>query len=216
MVEQVDLDQLTDELQQRSMSGRILIGIAGAPGAGKSTLAAQLTSRLNRASAGISVAVGMDGFHLAASVIAQDERRTRRGAPDTFDPLGYAALLARLRRGTETVFAPEYRRELEDPVAGAVEVPPSCRIVITEGNYLLLPGPAWRSAREQLDEVWYLRAPSEAQRVRCLEQRHERHGKSVEQAHRHVREVDQTNARLIEAHSGEATRQLSGVWAEAQ
>lgn len=213
MIERVDLERLAAELQQRVVTGRrVLIGICGAPGAGKSTLAEQLRDRLNAAAAGLAVAVGMDGFHLAASVIAGDERRARRGAPDTFDPLGYAALLTRLRSGTETVYAPQYRRELEDPIAGAIEVPPTCRIVLTEGNYLLHPAPAWRLAREQLDEVWYLRAPTEQQRIDALLRRHERHGKTAALAQRHVQQVDQANARLIQAHSGEATRQLGGVW----
>lgn len=146
----------------------------------------------------------MDGFHLAASLIAGDERG-RRGAPDTFDPDGYAALLARLRTNAdEVVYAPQYRREIEDPVAGAIAVPRHCPIVITEGNYLLHPDPAWARVRRYLDEVWYLEAPSEELRVERLVQRHEHFGKSQEHARRHVLGSDQRNADLVAAHRGAA------------
>ena len=144
----------------------------------------------NKPGAGTNIAV--------KSVIAADDRATRRGAPDTFDPDGYAALLERLRDpGSTTVYAPEYRRELDDPVAGAIAVPPECRIVLTEGNYLLNPEPSWRRVRACLDEVWYLSAPTEEIRVAALIQRHERFGKSPEHARRHVLGSDQANAELI-------------------
>jgi pantothenate kinase len=176
-----------------------VIGICGAPGAGKSTLAALLVAALTAAEPGGAVVVGMDGFHLAASVIAGDERSGRRGAPDTFDPDGYAALLARLRESREpVVYAPEYRREIEDPVAGAIPVPKDCPIVVTEGNYLLHP--AWPQVRAQLDEVWFLEAPDESLRVRRLIERHERFGKSPEHARRHVLGSDERNAAIVAAH----------------
>jgi len=114
------------------MATRVIVGICGAPGAGKSTLAALLADELNAVEPGTAVVVPMDGFHLAASVIAFDDRATRRGAPDAFDPDGYAALLRRLREDVEpVVYAPEYRRTIEDPVAGAIPVPSQCRVVIT-------------------------------------------------------------------------------------
>jgi pantothenate kinase len=143
----------------------------------------------------------MDGFHLAASVIAVDDRATRRGAPDTFDPDGYAALLRRLREHVEpVVYAPEYRREIEDSVAGAIPVPIQCRIVITEGNYLLNPEPAWRRVRACLDEVWFLEAPSEELRVSRLIERHQHFGKTHEHAWTHVYETDERNALLVAGH----------------
>ncbi len=184
---------------------RVLIGLCGAPGAGKSTLAELLAAELNRRDPGFAVVVPMDGFHLAASVIAVDDRATRRGAPDTFDPDGYTALLRRLRANTEeVVYAPEYRREIEDPVAGAIAVPRNCRVVLTEGNYLLHPDPAWRRVREQLDEVWFLEAPSESLRVARLIERHERFGKAPEHARRHVFGSDERNADLIAGHRDRA------------
>ena len=120
--------RLAQRLLDRSeRASRIIVGLCGAPGAGKSTLAERLVAELNQHVPGTAVVVGMDGFHLAASVIAADDRASRRGAPDTFDPDGFAALLRRLRAMTdEVVYAPEYRREIEDPVAGALPVPRSC------------------------------------------------------------------------------------------
>lgn len=200
--EPVDLAALTARLLgQVAGSTRLIVGICGAPGAGKSTLAALLVDALNTGRPGTAVVVPMDGFHLAASVIAGDDRATRRGAPDTFDPDGFAALLRRLRANSEAVVhAPEYRREIEDPVAGAIPVPRGCPIVITEGNYLLHPDPAWRRVREQLDEVWFLEAPDEDARVAGLIERHERFGKSPEHARRHVLGSDERNAALVAGH----------------
>jgi pantothenate kinase len=192
---------LAARLLARATATRVIVGICGAPGAGKSTLAALLAGELNAVEPGTAVVVPMDGFHLAASVIALDDRATRRGAPDTFDPDGYAALLRRLREDVErVVYAPEYRREIEDPVAGAIPVPSECRIVITEGNYLLHPEPAWRRVRAWLDEVWFLQAPSEELRVSRLIERHEYFGKTHEHALEHVLETDERNALLVASH----------------
>ena len=192
---------LATRLLARATASRVMVGICGAPGAGKSTLAALLAVEINAVEPGTAVVVPMDGFHLAASVIAGDERSARRGAPDTFDPDGYAALLRRLGDDVEpVVYAPEYRREIEDPVAGAIPVPTQCRIVITEGNYLLHPEQAWRRVRACLDEVWFLEAPSEELRVSRLIERHEYFGKSHEHALTHVRETDERNALLVAGH----------------
>ncbi len=211
----VDVGALSAELSTLAASrSRTIIGICGAPGAGKSTLAGLLVDAVNAVAPGTAVAVGMDGFHLAKSVIAVDERRLRRGAPDTFDADGYAALLARLRTAEEDVYAPEYRREIEDPVNAAVLVPRSVRLVVTEGNYLLHP--AWAAARAQLDEVWFLEAPDEPVRVEHLIARHVRFGKSVERARAHVLTSDEANSALVASHRGTADRVLRwATWSVA-
>ena len=182
--------------------GARLLGIAGAPGAGKTTLAASL---------GLPV-VPMDGFHYADVELVRRGLLDRKGAPETFDAEGYAALLGRVRRREPDVVAPMFERDLEQPLAGALWIP-STGTVVTEGNYLLLDEPRWRAVRAQLDEVWHV-VTDEAVRVERLVARHVRFGKSPEEARAWVERVDQANARLVEAAAGRADRlvDLSG-WA---
>ena len=157
--------------------GRSLLGLTGPPGAGKSTWPSASSPR----SSG-SVLVGMDGFHLAHTVLTGRGTVGRKGAPDTFDAAGYVALLARLRAGEPgVVWAPEFRRDIEDAIAGAVAVPPDAPLVVTEGNYLLLPEDPWARVPELLDEVWYVDLP-DATRLDRLVRRHERYGRSADQA----------------------------------
>ncbi|MFE1847787.1 nucleoside/nucleotide kinase family protein [Streptomyces sp. NPDC014603] len=180
---------------------RAILGIAGSPGAGKSTLAERLVRELNGAARQEWAAhVPMDGFHLADAELVRLGRRDRKGAPDTFDAAGYAALLGRLReqRDDETVYAPAFERVLEQPVAGALPVPPAARLVVTEGNYLLCGEGAWARVRPLLDEVWFC-APDEDERVRRLVARHVRFGKPYDEAVAWVRRSDERNAALVAA-----------------
>ncbi|WP_437049712.1 nucleoside/nucleotide kinase family protein [Streptomyces sp. enrichment culture] len=197
-------------IRARGLAGggrRAILGIAGSPGSGKTTLAEHLVRELNGEGAEPWAAhVPMDGFHLADAELERLGRRDRKGAPDTFDAAGYAALLRRLREedgeGGEAeggvVYAPGFERVLEQPIAGAVPVPPRARLVVTEGNYLLLGTGAWARVRSQLDEVWFCEAPEE-ERVRRLVARHEEFGKSHADAVAWVRGTDQRNADLVAA-----------------
>ena len=176
-----------------SGDARFLLGITGAPGAGKSTLAAAVAALAG------AVVVPMDGFHLADVELERRGLRDRKGAPETFDAWGYAALLARLRaRPGHTVLAPAFERGLEQPLAGAVPVPPGTGLVVTEGNYLLLADEAWRSVRAQLDAVWHVHTADDVRRERLVA-RHVAFGKSPDAARAWVQRVDEPNARLIEA-----------------
>jgi len=181
--------------------GRTLLGIVAPPGAGKSTLARALAD----ASPGRSVVVPMDGFHLANVQLRRLGRADRKGAPDTFDADGYVALLHRLRaqRFDEVVYAPEFRREIEEPIAGAIAVDAQVPLVITEGNYLLLDSGPWAGVRPLLDEVWYVDV-DDAVRTRRLVQRHVAHGRTAEAAQAWVASTDEPNARLIAQARGRA------------
>lgn len=172
---------------------RRLLGLAGAPAAGKGWLAKQLLTELGSA----AVLVPMDGFHLASAQLRRLGLAERKGAPDTFDAAGYVALLRRLRHPDGyTVYAPEFHREIEESYAAEVSVPPDVPLVITEGNYLLLETAPWGQVRELLDEVWFLE-PDEETRVRRLVDRHVRHGLSPQAARDWVFRSDERNSAVI-------------------
>jgi pantothenate kinase len=178
---------------------RALLGITGSPGAGESTLAERLTSALNGDGEPWVAHVPMDGFHLADVELERLGRRNRKGAPDTFDAAGYAALLERLRGDEDgIIYAPGFERTLEQPIAASIPVPPTARLVITEGNYLLLDDAPWTRVRSHLDETWFCEL-DEPERVRRLIARHERFGKDHEEAVTWVLGTDRRNADLVAA-----------------
>lgn len=191
-------------LRQPRSSRRYLLGIAGAPGAGKSTLAEQLVDGLSAAGSA-AVLVPMDGFHLAQRELVRLDRADRKGAPDTFDVGGYVALLARLRDATDAVYAPEFRRDVEEPVAGAVRVGPEVEVVVTEGNYLLLDDGPWSAVRDLLDQTWFLEVPDALRRERLVA-RHERYGRSPHDAREWALGPDERNAVLVAASAARADR----------
>ncbi|SOD23528.1 hypothetical protein SAMN05518800_0927 [Variovorax sp. YR752] len=176
---------------------RKLLGLVGAPGAGKSTVAEALRQSLgDRAQV-----VPMDGFHLANVELQRLGRSGRKGAPDTFDSAGYVALLQRLREQRpdgDIVYAPEFRREIEEPIAGAIAVLPTTQLVISEGNYLLHDVGPWAGAAAMFDEVWYVDI-DDAVREERLVRRHQQFGRSAEEARAWVASTDAPNARLIAA-----------------
>lgn len=175
--------------------GRQILGITGAPGAGKSTLAAALVAALGPAAA----LVPMDGFHLANVELERLGRRGRKGAVDTFDAAGYVALLRRLRDPAEPlVYAPLFVREIEEPIACALPVPATTPLIVTEGNYLLVDEGHWAGVRPLLDEVWFLDVP-DGVRLERLVRRHIAFGKDLAAAEAWSHGSDQRNADVIAA-----------------
>lgn len=200
------LDQLVEWAKALVIPGeRRILGLTGAPGAGKSTVAELLVTALGPDTA---VLVPMDGFHLANEVLIDLGILDRKGAHDTFDDGGYARLIATLRAqriDDPIVYAPRFRREIEEPIGSSIPVRPAVPLVVTEGNYLLLESDAWSEARSCIDEVWFL-APDTAIRHARLLSRHEAYGKSPEDAAFWAFGSDERNARLIESTAGRADR----------
>ena len=193
--------------RQHSTGTRQMLGIAGAPGTGKSTFARSLADALGGQQ---SIVVPMDGFHLANEIIEGTPLRNRKGAIDTFDAGGYFSLLARLRaREKQTVYAPSYRRGLEEPIAASIAVPYAIEFVITEGNYLLSTAPGWDRIHSLLDEIWFIDTAREL-RIERLIERHIAFGMTRECATAWATGPDEANARYIESTRYRADRHLSG------
>jgi pantothenate kinase len=174
---------------------RAVLGLCGPPAAGKSSLADALARGLGAE----AVVVPLDGFHLHDAELARLGRLARKGAPDTFDVDGYVALLRRINADPDrVVYAPAFDRDRELSLAGAIAVQPEHRLVVTEGNYLLLDRPGWSDVRPELAECWYLVGDDDARRRRLVA-RHVGHGRTPAAAEAWVASTDDPNARLVES-----------------
>ena len=204
------VDQLTQRLTADDAPERLVVGLVGAPGSGKSTIAEQLKTDLKAAGVFAGL-VAMDGFHLSNAVLDELGRRNRKGAPDTFDVEGYLATLDRVRAdGAPQVFAPAYRRDLHDSVA-AGSIVSGTGVVVTEGNYLALETRGWGAARERIDLLIHIDVPEEVLVLRLIN-RHEEFGKNPLAAGHWVRTVDLPNARLIAT----SVHRCDEVWREPE
>ncbi|AOX67627.1 nucleoside/nucleotide kinase family protein [Curtobacterium sp. BH-2-1-1] len=192
----MSVDDAVDRAIRLATDGqRTVLGIAGAPGAGKSTLARRIVAGVDAAlGAGTAVQVPMDGFHLANTALDALGRHDRKGAIDTFDGDGYVALVRRLVAGDEAVvWAPDFDRRVDEPVAGSIAVPQRTRLVVSEGNYLLDDSDPWAALADLFTETWFC-AVDDTVRVDRLVGRHMRHGRDHEAARTWAVEVDGVNA----------------------
>ncbi len=187
-------------LTRAAAGRRIVLGLAGPPGAGKSTLAEAIVSYA-RAEMGEAFAayLPLDGFHLSNAQLRRLGRQDRKGAPDTFDPRGYVALLSRVvANSAGDIYAPAYDRQLHEPIAARLVIPQTARLVVTEGNYLALDDPQWRHARAFIDHLWYVEAP-DAVRSQRLMARQISGGLSADAALDWVQRSDRPNGELVKS-----------------
>ena len=208
-----DLDALARRALGLVRDGRrAILAIAGSPGAGKTTLARALVARVDAlAGAGTAAYVPMDGFHLANATLDRLGRHGRKGAIDTFDGWGVLALVRRIRGETDhVVYAPSFDRAVDEGVAGAIAVEPGARLVVVEGNYLLVDEDPWAQLAAELDEAWFCATPGEERFARLVD-RHTSGGRAPDAAEAWAREVDGANAALIEGTRGRADLVVAGT-----
>jgi pantothenate kinase len=191
----LSLADLVERARALAVPGqRHLLGITGAPGAGKSKVAQDLIDKLG---SDLAAFVPMDGFHLSNHTLITWRRRGRKGAWDTFDADGYVHLLRRLRdQEEEIVHAPDFNRDVDESIGSALPIRREVPLIVTEGNYLLSDLGGWAGVAPLLDQSWYLQI-DEATRLQRLTYRHQRHGMNHEQADAWARTTDQANAVLI-------------------
>lgn len=187
---------------------RIVIGIVGAPGAGKSTIAEQLVQLLQPDAA----LLPMDGFHLPQARLVELGRRDRMGAADTFDVDAFRATFVAVLRGfgdsEQSVYAPGFDREREEPLLGVVDISPEFPCVIIEGNYLLLDSGGWERTAPMFDLTFFVELDDET-RIARLVARHEKFGKSPADARAWALGPDQVNAKLIETTAARADYRIA-------
>ena len=205
MIERIDRDTLFDRLGALAAAtpagARRIVAIAGAPASGKSTLAETIVARLNDTRAGTAALLPMDGFHYDDEVLVPRGWRSRKGAPHTFDVGGMAAVLRRLRANDEPAVAvPRFDRRIEIARAGAILIDRTVRVIVTEGNYLLLDDPPWPQLASYFDVTVMLHM-DEAQLAERLRRRWARHGSDGDAIRAKLEENDLPNGRLVLARS---------------
>lgn len=202
-------DDLYQILNTVEAGERFVLGIVGAPGAGKSTLASKLCSEMNERNASeLAIVVPMDGFHFSNARLTQINLLPLKGIPATFDSKSFVKLLDEIcKTKNESVFCPRFDRSIEASIPDDIEVKPHHKLVIVEGNYLLLDQSPWSEIAKYLSQSWFIDCPMEVILPRLL-QRHMDGGKSEQAAKSKVESTDLPNARLIEATKMRATRVL--------
>ncbi len=198
-------DELAAWLSKRAAgSERFVFGIAGAPGSGKSTLARRIATQLD------AVLVPMDGFHLPNEVLDRRGLRHVKGSPRTFDAEAFIRAVSDIRRAHIDLALPDFDRLIDEPRPARVLVPTHARIVIVEGNYLLLDSPPWDDLRALFDAVAHLDVDDDVRIGRLIE-RHARFGRTWAEAAAFAEASDEPNARLAQAVAHRAHVVIAGA-----
>ena len=196
------LDEVITRAKSLITGERKIVGLIGKPGAGKSTLSAQLIDQLGDQAA----ILNMDGYHLSNLALRELGRADRKGAPDTFDALGFTAILKRVKNQVDQdIYFPVFDRSIEESIAAQGVITPEIKLVITEGNYLLHNENNWGGVKELLDESWFIEVDDQI-RIERLVNRHHKFGKSKADAHSWATGSDENNARVVAQ-----TRELADV-----
>lgn len=187
------------EMESVAAGKRIAIGLAGGPGTGKSTLAAELVAMLNAVRPGSTALVPMDGFHMKHAKIEAMGETERKGAPHTFEGAAFVSFLHHLKRAVEPVSGPGYSRKIEDTVDDAFTVAPDVKVLVVEGNYLLLTQGPWAGVKSLLDYAVFIHVRRDLVEARLLK-RHGEEGLFSEERNRaHIARNDLPNYDLVEA-----------------
>jgi pantothenate kinase len=178
-----------------SSKSRVVLGISGKPGVGKSSLSRFIVETFGQNRVCV---VPMDGFHLSNRVLEDMGIRDCKGAPETFDASGFVSLLSRIRaQDKDPVYFPIFNRAIEESIAAQGVLHQDVQLVLVEGNYLNLESEPWNQIIDLLDDSWFLTLPEEI-RIERLVTRHEAFGKSRAEAIAWANGSDQRNAELIE------------------
>ena len=196
----IELNSLEAALERavwltRDRNERVIIGLIGKPGAGKSSLSKYLLKHLPKETTAL---VPMDGYHLSNAQLKTLGRADRKGAPDTFDANGYVELLKRIKTNvSDKIYFPIFHREIEESIAAEGVVYPHTTLVLTEGNYLLVESDGWGGVAGSLTESWFVDVDNDKRMARLVA-RHVKYGKNPEAAHAWANGTDQRNAELVE------------------
>ena len=196
----MEAQELAAEIIRRARDkSRVITAIAGPPGSGKSTLAAEVVEEIH--AMGESAALlPMDGFHFDNAVLDQRGLLPRKGAPETFDSGGFFRILDAIRKGDQPIAVPVFDRELDLARAGARIIAPESRLIVAEGNYLLLNVDPWANLAPLFDLTVFLDVADDELENRLI-QRWLDHGHDQKAAETRAHENDMVNARLVKERS---------------
>ena len=193
LISLTSLEEVVSRAKSLMDAERKIVGLIGKPGAGKSTLSAQLIKQLGDQAA----ILNMDGYHLSNLALHELGRADRKGAPDTFDALGFTEILKRVKNEVDkNIYFPVFDRAIEESIAAQGVIVPSVKLVITEGNYLLHNGDNWSGVKNLLDESWFIEV-DDSLRIERLVSRHHKFGKSRADALSWATGSDENNAKIV-------------------